>query len=198
MIDLPEYPQPASATFSEMDFGSVIGSGLGGEDQRINRLGNRHRLQVTMPPMLHPKLGRQWVIALKRAMKEGGRMRFPLQGFDPGAPGSVLVNGGTATGSTLPVKGATPNYAFRAGQAFSIVTGGRHYLYFNAVEVLADASGNATLTIDPPLRKQPANNDVCHFGVPMFEGFVEGDEIAAQMSPGTLLEPLQFSIREAR
>jgi len=197
MIDLPTYPQPASATPSEIDFGVVLSPPTGGEDQRLNRLGNRHRFQVSMPPMPSAQLGRQWLIALKRGKKEGVRMRFPLLDFDPGIPGATLVNGGTATGSTLPVKGATPGYVFRAGQSFSVVTAGRHYLYFNAVEVIADNSGNATLTIDPPLRIQPANNDVCHFGIPMIEGFIEGDEFAWQMSVERVLG-FDYTIREAR
>jgi hypothetical protein len=197
MIDLPSYPQPASATASELDFGVLLSPPTGGEDQRLNRLGNRHRFQVTMPPMPSAKLGRQWLVALKRAKKEGGRIMFPLLDFDPGYPGNVLVNGGTATGSTLPVKGASPAYVFRAGQPFSIETLGRHYLYFNAVEVIADSSGNATLTIDPPLRTQPANNDVCHFDEPMIEGFIEGDELAWQMSVARVLG-FDFTIREAR
>lgn len=124
-------------------------------------------------------------------------MRFPLLDLDPGAPGNVLVNGGTASGSTLPVDGATPGYVFRAGQPFSIVTGGRHHLYWNAVEVIANSSGQATLTIDPPLRKQPADNDVCNFGIPMIEGFIEGDEFSWQMSVDRILG-FQFTIREAR
>jgi hypothetical protein len=197
LIDLPTYPQPASATLSEIDFGVLLSPSTGGEDQRLNRLGNRHRFQVTMPPMPSAKLGRQWLIALKRAKKDGGRMRFPLLGFEPGTPGAVLVSGGTSVGSTLPVKGATPGYVFRAGQPFSIETSGRHYLHFNAEEVNTDNSGNATLTIDPPLRKQPANNDPCHFGIPMIEGFIEGDEFAWQMSVEHVLS-FDFTLREAR
>lgn len=197
MIDLPIYPQPSAMTPSEIDFGTILSPPTGGEDQRLNRLGNKHRFQISMPPMPSAKLGRQWLIDLKRAKKEGARMPFPLLGFEPGASGAVVVNGSTAAGSTLLVRGAWSNYVFRNGAPFSIEVGGRHYLHFVAGEVIASDTGTATLTIDPPLRKQPSDADVCHFGTPMIEGFIEGDEFSWQMSVDHFLG-FDFSIREAR
>lgn len=133
------------------------------------------------------KLGRQWVRALIQGKQEGARLPFPLQGFEPGLPGNVLVNGASQAGRTLIVDGATPNYIFRDGQFFSIVTGGKHHLHMVTAQVLANASGQATLSIEPMLRVSPANNDVCHFAEPMIEGFIMGDEQMWSMSIEHLL-----------
>jgi hypothetical protein len=123
-------------------------------------------------------------------------MPYPLLDFDPGLPGNVLVNGGSQAGSTLNVDGATPNYVFREGQPFSILTGGKHYLYFVTTETAANGSGVAALPISPMLRKAPADNSPCHFGKPMIEGFIMGEEWRWEMSLERLIS-IQFDIVES-
>ena len=196
MIDLPEYPSPNGAEAALIDFGAFLTPALGGPVQRINRLGNRHRINVSMPTMQNDKYGRAWVNSLKRGKTEGARMEWPLLGFKPGNPGTVLVNGADQAGTTLIVDGATANYAFRVDQPFSIETDGQHFLYFVAEETVADGSGNATLTITPALRRSPTNNDVCHFAKPMVEGFIHGNEMIWQMQLGNLLG-IAFELHES-
>lgn len=181
MIDLPSTPSPSGATCSLLDYGGFLTPGLGGEVQRIDRMGNRARLAVTMPPMLSEPTGRIWVRRLIAGKTEGVRMEFPLLSFKPGSPGTVLVNGANQSGRTLIVDGATPNYAFREGQPFSIVHSSRHYLHWVDAQVIANGSGQATLSISPMLRIEPANNAVCHFGKPMIEGFIMGEEWSWEM-----------------
>jgi len=182
MIDLPEYPSPAGATPGLLDFGAFLTPSLGGPVQRVERMGNRFKISCTMPPMPNAKLGRQWVARLVRGKQEGARMPWPLLGFDPGSPGAVLVNAAGQSGRSLAIKGATPNYTFREGQFFSIVINARHYLYMVTVEVIADATGVATLAIEPMLRLSPPANAVCNFGKPMVEGFIMGDSFAWEMA----------------
>lgn len=187
MIDLPEEPSPQAADASLLDFGAFLTPSLGGPVQRVERMGSRFRLAVSMPPMPGPRVGRQWVSALIRGKQEGARMPFPLQGFEPGSPGTVLVNGASQSGRTLIVDGATPNYPFRDGQFFSILTGGQHYLHMVSGEVLASNTGTATLTIEPMLRVSPADNAECHFAEPMIEGFIMGEAALWSMSIGQLI-----------
>jgi hypothetical protein len=182
MIDLPDYPSPAAATPALQDFGAFLTPSLGGPVQRVERMGNRFRISVTMPPMPNPKLGRLWIAKLVRAKQEGGRMPWPLLGFDPGVPGNVLVNAGGAAGRSLAVKGATPNYIFREGQFFSILIGGKHFLYMVTAEAIASATGTATLAIEPMLRVSPPADAPCHFGKPMVEGFIMGDAFQWEMA----------------
>lgn len=187
MINLPLHPSPASAEPALIDFGGFLTPALGGPVQRLERMGNRFRISVGMPPMHNEAVGRTWVRALIQGKQEGARMPFPLLGFNPGAPGNTLVNGAAQSGRTLIVTGATPNYAFRDGQFFSIVTNGKHHLHMVTAEAFASAIGQATLSIEPMIRVSPANNDVCHFGQPMIEGFIIGDEQMWSMGLGNII-----------
>lgn len=182
MIDLPDSPSPVSANPGLIDFGSILTPALGGPMQKVDRLGNRFKITVTMPPMSNPKMGRIWIARLIRGKSEGVRMEWPLQGFKPGTPGSILVNGASQSGRFLIADGATPGYVAREGQFFSIETNSQHFLYMVAEETIFNASGQATLPIEPMLRVSPANNDPCHFGKPMIEGLIMGDQFDWEMA----------------
>lgn len=197
MIDLPEWPMPNNADVALVDWGSVLTPGLGGPAQRVNRMGSRFRISVTYPPLPSKKEGRIFVSRLVRGKSEGVRMPFPLLDFDPGAPGDVRVNGSGQTGSTLVVTTATPNYVFREGQYFSIETGGKHHLYMVAEETIANGFGQASIPISPMLRRPHLANDVCHFGKPMIEGFIGGDEISWNLSVEHLIS-IPFDITESQ
>ena len=196
MIDLPTYPGPASADAALIDYGGFLVPGLGGPVQRIDRLGNRFRLSVSLPPMTGVQAGRQWVARLLRAKTEGGRMAFPLQGFLPGVAGPVAVVGSTNAGKVLAVRGATPNYIFREGQFFSMLSSGKHHLHFVDAEVIASATGTATLQITPMIRRQAVDGDLCFFEQPIIEGYVVGEEQQWSMQVGYLIG-INFELRES-
>ena len=175
MIDLPDYPSPNGVTPGLIDFGTFLEPPLGGPTQRVDRMGNRFAASFTMPPMPHAALGRKWLARLLRGKTEGARIAWPLLDFNPGLPGSPVVNGSGQTGRTLLVRAGQPNYIYREGQPFSIKTGGRHHLYFVDAEVIASGTGTATLSVTPMLRVPHLDGDECHFAQPMFEGFVVGE-----------------------
>ena len=204
MIDLPEDPAPQGADAALVDFGAFLTPSLGGPVQRVERMGTRFRISVNLPPMFHEpeqngpdagQSGRKWLSALVRGKQEGARMPFPMLGFDPGTPGTVLVNGADQSGRTLIVDGATPNYPFRDGQFFSVETGGQHFLHMVVEEAFASAGGGATLSIEPMLRRSPTDNSPCHFGKPMIEGFIMGDEMMWNIALANLVG-LSFDLVE--
>lgn len=197
MIDLPDYPSPRDITPALIDYGAVLQPSLGGPIQKLNRLGSRFRLNIIMPPMPSGKLGRQWVARLVRGKFDGVRMELPAPSFDPGVPGDIRVNGAGQSGSSLVVDGATPNYIAREGQFFSIETAGTHHLYMVAAETIFNSSGQATVPIAPMLRRQHADNDLCHFGKPMIEGLIMGDEFAWQVAVEHITQ-IEFAITEAQ
>jgi len=182
MIDLPPWAAPNGCDVSLVDFGGYLQPGLGGQVQRIDRMGNRFSISVSFPPMPSKDKGRILVSRLIRGKTEGVRLEFPLLSFKPGSPGEVRVNGAGQSGRILIVDGVTPNYAFREGQPFSLEVSGQHYLHFVDAEVIANATGQATLSISPMLRVQPSDNAVCHFAKPMFEGFIMGEQWSWNMS----------------
>ncbi len=196
MKDLPDYPSPSGAEIGLMDYGSLLVPALGGPVQRVNRLGNRFRIAVTMPPMT-TKTARAWIARLTMAKSEGARMPLPLLDFNAGAPGAPLINGVGQAGSTLNIDGLTPNYVFREGQTFSILTGGKHHLYMVAAETIASTLGVAALPLTTALRRQHLDNDPLHVAKPMIEGFVGGDEFMWSLSVEQLIS-LQFDISEAQ
>jgi hypothetical protein len=185
MINLPDHPTPQAATPGLVDFGAFLTPSLGGPVQRVERMGSRFRIAVTMPPMPNLDYGRQWVAKLVRGKQEGVRMPWPLLGFDPGSPGDVFVHttaGVGQSGRLLQCNGGTPNYVFREGQFFSLTSrAGRSYLYMVTAET-AWVSGGFTLPIEPMLRVPALENDPLNFGKPMIEGFIMGDSFAWEMA----------------
>lgn len=176
MIVLPDGVDPSAIVPSLIDFGIVQRPPLGGKLFRINRLGNRFRAKVSLPPLPNADIGRVVISRLLKAKTQGLRIAFPLVGIDPGSPGSPLVKGANQAGSSIALDGFTPGYVMREGYWFSIVTSGQHYLYNVAADATADGSGNITVPIVPSLRRSPADNDVVHALQPMIEGLVDGEE----------------------
>ncbi|AHE55540.1 hypothetical protein [Sphingomonas sanxanigenens] len=197
MIDLPTDIGGVQATPRLLDFGGFLEPSLGGEVQRLNRLGSRFALSVTLPPLESDREGRIWVSRLLRGKTEGARWEYPLLDFDPGNPGSFVVNGAGQAGKQLAVRGGTSRYAFKEGQPLSIFIGGRHYLHFVDSQVIATASGTATIMITPMLRVPPADGDALHVARPMIEGLLMGDETQWQISADRLLA-IAFEIHERR
>ncbi|MFA5989679.1 MAG: hypothetical protein WC803_08750 [Sphingomonas sp.] len=171
---LPSTPGTARIVPQLVDFGSIVTPPLGGEQQRLNRLGNRWALTVQLPPMKIEPAGREWAAALNEGVTEGVVFAFPQVDFDVGTPGATLVNGGSQTGSTINLDGFSANYPIRKGQFFSVIIGGRRFLYQSRADIAATAGGTVALAITPMIRKSPADNAVCEFAAPMIEGFLQG------------------------
>lgn len=182
MIVLPDGVVPNSVRPSLVDFGGVQRPPLGGEILRLNRLGNRFRVDVGLPPITNRDLGRVVVSRLLRAKTEGLRIEWQLVGIDQGSPGSPLVKGAGQTGSSLECDGFRPGYGVSEGFWLSIETGGQHFLHNVAAPGAADGSGELTLSLTPHMRKSPADNAFIHLQKPMIEGLVVGDEFSWEYS----------------
>lgn len=195
-IALPTYPGPADSAPGYVDFGGILRPFLGGVDQKLNRLGDRFALDVTMPLMPLAETGRVWIARLIRAQREGALMEWPQPGFDVGAPGNPVVNGAGQAGSFLDVRGLTPGYRLLEGQFFSIIQSGRRYLQVVAADIAASAGGAAVIPIAPMLRMRPANGAIVEIARPMIEGFTEGGERNWTLNYAAHVG-LQFRIMEA-
>lgn len=196
MIVFPDDVTPNNIVPALIDFGGVQRPPLGGKILRINRLGNRYRAYVSLPPIPSVDLGRIVVSRLLKAKTQGLRIDFPLCGVDQGSPGSPRIKGANQAGSIIEMDGFTAGYVLREGYWFSIVTSAQHYLYNAAADSTADGSGNMTVHVVPWLRRPPADNDVVHVIQPMMEGLVVGDEQSWNYSLAHHLN-VEFEIEEA-
>jgi hypothetical protein len=79
--------------------------------------------------------------------------------------GTLLINGGTQSGTSLVCDGATAsvNNYLRAGDYISF----NNELHMVIADANSDASGNVTLSIAPPIRKTAANNTVVDYLTPV-------------------------------
>lgn len=194
---LPNSPAPASVSLSIVDFGNTLTPALGGAEQRINRLGNRYKISVTMPPMQNKEQGMKFIARLVRGRSEGLRMKLPLSGFNPGDPGSPTVRTNNNIGRIFRTQGMTPGYVIKEGQFFSIETNGSNYLYMADQDFTVNSLGLTTFAINPLLRVQPSEGDLINFVSPVIEGLVEGSETqwsyALDYNVG-----IEFTIKERR
>ena len=99
----------------------------------------------------------------------GQQHRFTLQDHSHtlrGAGGGTLrVNGGTQSGTSLVCDGATAsvNNYLRAGDYISF----NQELHMVVADVNSDGSGNVTLSIAPPIRKTPADDTIVDYTAPV-------------------------------
>lgn len=194
-ITLPNAPGPKGFRFNVLDFGGEITPSLGGAVQRINRLGNRYQLEVTLPSMRSRDDAMIWTTRVERAKQNGALYTVPLDGFDPGEPGSPIVSSAVGGGMSVAVSGLTPGYSFVEGQWLSIVHGGRRYLHRAALPMTATGAGTGTLTLASMLRTPLSVSDVIEVEVPKIEGM-----ITTPVGWEAMLEPytnLSFTISES-
>ena len=197
VITLPDWVVPNSAEPFLRDFGAVLTPFLGGPEQRINRLGTRFGLRVTLPPM--PTRDQALIVQsrLLRAREDRLLMEWPQPDFDTGTPGAPLVSAVVATGTTLPLKGMTPGYTIKEGQMVSIIHGGRRYMEMASADATVGAGGTVSAAIWPLLRSPLSVNDVVEIAAPKIEGLVSpGDELSWQISVDRLAS-FSFTVAEA-
>ena len=80
----------------------------------------------------------------------------PAAAHQAGTPWAPLVSGGSQSGNTLLSAGWTPNSTpLLAGDLFSLGAESQVRMHQLAANVIADATGTATLSFVPPLRESP-------------------------------------------
>lgn len=195
-VELPASPACSVLGWEPIDFGGTLQGPLGGMSQRVNRLGNRWRVNLELPPMTPRKAG-EWSAALSKGLRNGVTWKIRQVTTPTGSPGTPLVAGASQTGDELDLDGFNPGYRVRVGQWLSVSTGGRLYLYQASATVMADASGVATVAVEPPLRISPADNDPVEFGLPYIQGLLASPQgwviDAAHLASG-----FSFAIEEQR
>lgn len=195
VINIPVTPSPNGLEPFLRDFGGTMTPFLGGPDVMIVRAGTRFGARFTMPPMRDDNV-RIFVSRLLQGRMNPVLMRWPLVDFKPGNPGAPLVAASVTTGTVLQLKGLTVGYTVKEGQFFSVIAGGQRYLHMATADVTASASGTATISIFPLIRRPFSVDSVVEMAQPMIEGFVsKGDELSWQIASNKFV-PFNFSISE--
>lgn len=194
---LPTCPLPNEAQPFLVDAGGYLTPFLGGPVQRINRLGMRFGVRFVMPE-LDGEEARAYVARLLRGRADRVVIPWPQTIYSDDDPGNASMLGNVAGGTAISVKGLNPSYAFAEGQFFSVIHGGRRYVYMTTSTAQVGIGGTAALSIWPPLRTPLSVNDVVEVAEPMIEGLVSpGDELVWQQAID-LTSVIEFSVVEGR
>lgn len=196
-ISLPSSPAPNGARPFLLDFGTLLRPFSGGPTQRLNRLGMRFGVTVTLPPMRSDAEGLIVVSRLLQARSQELLLDCPLVDGSWPTAGATKVKTAVSGGSSLVMKGFAASYLAGEGRLFSLVTGGRRYLHMMAADGTADGSGDLTASIWPPLRTAFAVNDVVEIDAPKMQGHVVDEQLAWEMALARRTS-LSFTIHEAR
>lgn len=168
MIDLPAGVVPSEMEVLALDQGGIL---RGASSLRIDRPGNRYAIGFTFPPSAKPKLAR-----IVRAKRQGIRVYLPLK-VPQGSPGSPVVDGADQSGTSLDVTGFTPGYFIKEDYWLTMVDADDNAFLHQVVETTAaDASGDATISIEPPLREAFEDGDTIEFARPYIVGFIDGKD----------------------
>lgn len=155
---------PAQIMISAENVVSQSSSPFTFSEQTYVHAGKRWLASVTLPPMKRER-AEPWIAFL---MSLKGRQGYFLLN-DPNAinpqgsvSGTVLVSGGSQTGSTLVVDGVAPNLsnAFKAGDYIQLGSGASARLHKVLADASANSSGIVNLEIWPDLRESPSDNAV--------------------------------------
>ncbi len=191
-IALPNTPFPASMTPRLVTGRAELRPAFGGDLQRLNRVGSRFAIDVTLPVMTYAA-AQAWSDINDET--DTVTMQIVQPGLNTGSPGTPLVNGAGQSGTTLILDGLTPHYVLRKNQWISVSTGGRLYAYRVKTEVAASAGGAVSVVLTTMLRVSPADNSPVQIAAPRIEGFATvPDDAWATNTAGHVA--LSFTIEE--
>ncbi|MBB4857202.1 hypothetical protein HNO88_000509 [Novosphingobium chloroacetimidivorans] len=176
-ITLPAHPAPNDVNPTILDFGVTLRPATGGPVLKVGRPGSRLRIAVSYPPM-EPPVASRFISRLLEAKRTGHLIiKFPLLGLNQGSPGAPVIDGAGQAGTTLTLRGLTPNYRVKEGYWLSIIdASGQHYVHNARTTIAAGADGTVSFQIEPPLRKPFADGATVLLAQPMIEGFIDGGE----------------------
>lgn len=196
-VVLPASPGPADQAWQPIDFGGFLRPPLGGAVQRLNALGNRWSVTVTMPKMEGP-VARQWIALLNLGLTNGVQWTIRQPDLSMGSPGAPRVSGSGHAGTLLPISGGAASYVYRQGQWISLLSEGARFLYMIAAQTTLNGSGAGTLPLIPALRAPPTNNDPITVINPVIVGWLNSAQSASWTIDNAQHFGLVFTIEEAQ
>jgi hypothetical protein len=191
MIDLTDYGY-TDYSIAPIDPAGVVEGALGGPSDIIDRPGYRYSIQFTLPALPSSKEARLFQSMLEQGARDDVSYPWPLdvKALPAGAP---KVNGASAAGSVIPIKGLTPNYQFKQGQPLAVISEGIRFIHKAAAATVANASGIVTLPVFPYTRKAFLDNDAIEVERPRIGGVLSWQ---GAQQPSFGMRPFSFTISE--
>lgn len=194
MIDLTDFGY-TDYRMNLLDPGGAAEGSLGGPSDIIQRPGIRYAVQYTLPALRSADDARQLQMQLEQGARDDVSYPWPLD-IAPGVAGTPVVNGSTAPGNSIPIRGLLPNFQFRIGQPIAVVLAdGSGFVHRATAATIANSSGQATVPVFPLTRTTFADASTVEIERPRIRGILSW-EGAAQGSFGA--RPFSFSIAERR
>lgn len=163
VISTPVSPVPSSLDFTLADYVSASSNPFSGSQQIFDWQNSLISLSVQLPPMTANSGGDDWAAFLMQARGManafllGDPSRKTPKGSVATTGASPLVNGANQFGYSLNTKGWVPSSEGVLKRGDWIQIGYRLHKVLD--DVTADASGNATLLIYPPIRETPIDGE---------------------------------------
>lgn len=182
-ITLPRLPRGAEYGLRHVRASETQRSGTRGSLTGLNRQGDHWAVEID-PGTLATACGRELLADIVRGTGERLRVPLPQPGIDVGPVGSPRVKGGGQAGSSLALDGLTPNALIRKGWFFTLETADGPTAHLLTGHVVADSSGEATVSFWPMMWREPADNDRVEMISPFIEGLIvdEGDQASGSFS----------------
>lgn len=205
MAAFPRTIPPARVTYPRV-IGSLISIGQSGAVQTRSEAAQGRVWQETWSALLAGDEDVQELITTIEDLYNTGATctltHYLLPGSGKAANGAgggtPLVNGADQSGTSLVTDGWTASAAVRmkAGDCFTVA--GVDVLFRATADISSDGSGNATITIQPPIvaGSSPANNAALTIASATLTAVVE-DYTAASAGPAEYLGGLAVTFREA-
>lgn len=177
------FKAPAETIFS-LEYNTAISvSPLTRKEERLELPGARWRAIFNYPPMT-------WDYAqniIRECMSARGSsgtilITDPTKKTPKGtALGTGLIKGAGQTGNSIATDGWTPSQAnlFKKGD----LVGFQSEAHFVMADCSSNSTGESTITIEPPIRVSPSDNEVVlHDSVPFYMRLVDDNQLSWQIS----------------
>lgn len=200
VISTPVTPAPSSFDFTLTEYAAATNNPFGPNQQIADWQNSLISLSVQLPPMTREGGGDDWSAFLMQARGQvnafllGDATSKQPTGSNLTTGATPLINGANQVGYNLMTKGWQPGAkgVLKRGNWVQII----YRLHKVLDDVDADANGNATLAIWPPIRESPAD------GTPLITTNTVGlFRLASNTNKFSINEAsifgFQFNIREA-
>lgn len=158
-VTLPTTPAPRRIVPRQRSVVGMTESPFTGEQQVFAHQGGGWEWDVEMPPMQREAF-EPFIAALLSLNGREGTALFGLTTSPRGTwTSAVHVDGSGQTGRTLLVQAFAAGVTGKAGDWFSLGSGGATQLHKLTADFTSDVTGAATLDIWPRLRASPTNGD---------------------------------------